>query len=89
MENELQELLALLRHGLLVAVILSAIPLCTGLVLGLVVSVLQAATQIQEQTISFVVKAAGIGAVLYVAAPWLSAELLFFAKQSFVVVSEY
>jgi len=81
-------LIELLQHGLLVAVLLSAVPLLTGLILGLLVSVVQAATQIQEQTISFVVKAAGIGAVLYFSAPWLSSELLFFARESFKIVTE-
>lgn len=85
MDYQVPELLTLLQHALFVAVLLSAIPLLTGLLLGLVVSVLQAATQIQEQTVSFVVKAAGIGSILYLSAPWLSAELLEFATESFLI----
>ena len=52
-------------------VILSAIPLAASLIVGLVVSVFQAATQIQEQTLTFVPKLVAVVVALCVAGPWM------------------
>jgi len=57
-------------------VLLSAIPLGTSMLVGLIVSVLQAATQIQEQTLTFVPKLVTICAVLFVAGPWMVRQLV-------------
>ena len=46
----------LLLYALLMSVLLSAFPLGASMIVGLIVSVLQAATQVQEQTLSFVPK---------------------------------
>ena len=75
-------------NAVYVAILLSSVPVGTGLVLGLIVSVLQAATQIQEQCISFAVKALGIGAVLYCTGGILGAELQLFTKEMFMQISE-
>ena len=49
-----------------------ALPLLlAGLIVGLAVSVFQAATQIQEQTLSFIPKIAALVVVLIVAGPWM------------------
>jgi flagellar biosynthetic protein FliQ len=50
--------------------------LLVGLVLGLVVSVFQAVTQIQEQTLSFIPKIIGLAVVLVVAGPWMLGQLI-------------
>jgi flagellar biosynthesis protein FliQ len=50
--------------------------LLVGLVLGLIVSVFQAVTQIQEQTLSFIPKIAGMAVVLVVLGPWMLGLLL-------------
>ena len=50
--------------------------LLVGLVVGLLVSIFQAATQIQEQTLSFIPKVAGLAVVLVVAGPWMLGQLL-------------
>jgi flagellar biosynthetic protein FliQ len=42
-----------------------------GLAVGLVISVLQAVTQIQEQTLSFIPKILGLVAVIAIAGPWM------------------
>ena len=48
--------LRILKEGLLLIITISALPMLAGMITGLVVSVLQATTQIQEQTLSFVPK---------------------------------
>jgi flagellar biosynthesis protein FliQ len=53
-----------------------ALPLLlVGLVIGLAVSVLQAVTQIQEQTLSFIPKVLGLVGVIAIAGPWMLGEI--------------
>ena len=54
-----------------IIILLSAPPLLTGLIIGLVISLLQAATQIQEMTLSFIPKLVGIGGSLIIAGHWM------------------
>jgi len=54
-----------------------ALPLLlVGLVIGLAVSVFQAVTQIQEQTLSFIPKVLGLVAVIAIAGPWMLGQVI-------------
>ena len=54
-----------------------ALPLlAVGLVVGLAVSIFQAVTQIQEQTLSFIPKILALAGVLIVGGPWMLNQLL-------------
>ena len=55
--------------------------LLVGLVLGLVVSVFQAVTQIQEQTLTFIPKIIGLAVVLVVAGPWMLGEIVSWTQE--------
>jgi flagellar biosynthesis protein FliQ len=50
--------------------------LVAGLVVGLAVSIFQAVTQIQEQTLSFIPKILALAGVLIVLGPWMLNQLL-------------
>jgi flagellar biosynthetic protein FliQ len=50
--------------------------LLAGLVVGLIVSVFQAVTQIQEQTLAFIPKIIAIAVVLVIAGPWMLGQVL-------------
>jgi flagellar biosynthesis protein FliQ len=50
--------------------------LVTGLAIGLVVSVFQTVTQIQEQSLTFIPKIVGVALVIVVAGPWMLSQLL-------------
>ena len=67
---------SLVCEGLVLAVMLSGIPLGCALVVGLISSVFQAATQIQEHCLGFVPKAAAVAAVLFFLGPWFFGELV-------------
>ncbi|MGQ9659015.1 MAG: flagellar biosynthesis protein FliQ [Thermochromatium sp.] len=54
-----------------VILLVSAPPLLSGLIIGLIISLFQAATQIQEMTLTFIPKLIGIGAALIIAGPWM------------------
>ena len=72
--------LRVIREGLLLVIILSAPPLLASLILGLFIGVFQAATQIQDQTVSFVPKLLVVIVVLVALGPLLGAQLLRFTQ---------
>lgn len=63
------------RDGIYVLLIVSAPPLLAALGVGLIVSLFQALTQIQEATLTFVPKAVALLLVLVLALPWMHAHL--------------
>lgn len=62
---------------------LSLIPIIVATVVGLIVSLLQALTQIQEQTLGFAVKLITISITLMVASSWMGSELLLYTQDIF------
>ena len=52
-----------------------------GLAIGLAVSVFQAVTQIQEQTLSFIPKVAGMAVLIVIAGPWMLGQLTNWTEQ--------
>lgn len=66
-----QSVLTLAQQALEVTVLISAPLLLTALAVGLLVSIFQAATQINEMTLSFVPKLLVIAVVLVWAGPWM------------------
>ncbi|MEX2672963.1 MAG: flagellar biosynthesis protein FliQ [Phycisphaeraceae bacterium] len=71
------------REALSLMLMLSFPILAAALVVGLVVSIMQAVTQVQEQTLSFVPKILGMGAMAILALPWMTLQLLDFAERMF------
>jgi len=68
--------------------ILSAPMLLSALIVGLVISIFQATTQIQEQTLSFVPKVLAIFLVLLFAGPWLLSTLMDFTLSIFDKIAD-
>ena len=62
--------------------------LIVAMIVGLVIAILQAATQIHEQTISFAPKAVAVGLTLFFLAPWMTNECIDFVKFIFEKISE-
>ena len=77
------QLIDITRQTLMVMLMLSIPVLVAGLTIGLIVSVLQAVTQIQEQTLSFVPKIIGMVLVAIIAMPWMITKLIAFSAQMF------
>lgn len=73
----------LAREALLVAVVLAAPMLLVGMAAGLAVGLIQALTQIQDQTVSFVPKLLAMAAVLVACLPWLMTRMLEFTRSVF------
>jgi flagellar biosynthetic protein FliQ len=72
------------REALLVALWISTPILVAGLLVGLVVSIAQAVTQIQEQTLSFVPKIAAMILVAVALLGWIATRMIEFAERMFV-----
>ncbi len=76
-------ILQIAREGLLLVLVASAPPLLASMGVGLIVAVLQATTQIQEQTLTFVPKLVAVFLSLIIAGPWIGAQLLRFTYTLF------
>jgi flagellar biosynthesis protein FliQ len=55
--------------------------LLTGLIIGLLVSIFQAVTSIQEQSLSFIPKIVGVAVLIVVLGPWMLDQLVNYAQQ--------
>ena len=66
----------LITQGMALTLKVSAPFLLAGLVVGLLVSIFQAVTSIQEQTLAFIPKILAIAGVLIVGGPWMLNQLL-------------
>ena len=75
-----EAMVQLLGEGLLLTVLMVAVLIVPSLVVGLVVSVFQAATQINEQTLSFLPRLLTTLITVMVAGPWLLARLIEFTR---------
>jgi flagellar biosynthetic protein FliQ len=73
----------LVREALMLMLSLSFPILLAALVIGLVVSILQAVTQVQEQTLSFVPKIVGMGITAVLVFPWMAKKIVDFAVAMF------
>jgi flagellar biosynthesis protein FliQ len=72
---------AYLQQSFMMVILCSGIPLAAGALAGLIVSILQTATQIQEQSIVYLVKFSAVCAVLTLMAPWFSSVLLHYMTE--------
>jgi flagellar biosynthetic protein FliQ len=78
----------LLRGGVLQTLLIAAPLLLIGMVVGLIISIFQATTSIQEQTLSFVPKIAAILGALILLGPWIMASMVQFTVRLFGRIPE-
>jgi len=71
------------QQALELTLMMSAPMLLTALIIGLIVSIFQAATQINEMTLSFIPKLIGMFAVLIISGPWMLGILLDYMTRLF------
>lgn len=70
-------------QGLLLILILSAPPILVSMFFGIIVAIFQAATQIQEQTLSFTIKLVAVTLTLMFTGPWLGSMIMGLANNIF------
>lgn len=83
------QVVQLAYQGLLLILILSAPPILVSLVFGLLVAIFQAATQIQEQTLSFTIKLVAVVLTLIAMGGWLGGQIMSFAANIFTHIAQW
>ena len=78
-----QDLVSSIIQAMLLVLWLSMPPILVASVVGILFSLVQALTQIQEQTLSFGVKLIAVGATLYLTARWVGGEIYNYAQSLF------
>lgn len=75
------------QNAVRTVLLVSAPMLLSGLIIGLMVSIFQAATQINEQTMTFVPKIVAVLLALIIAAPWIIQVMISFTQNVFQAIS--
>ena len=73
--------LALGREAISMTLLIAAPMLVLGLIVGVTISILQAVTQIQEMTLTFVPKIIAVAVALLVFLPWIISRLVMFTTR--------
>lgn len=81
------DILSFFRQAMLLVVVLSAPPLIIAVLVGVITSLLQAAMQLQDQTLPFCLKLVAVGGTLALTGRWLGVELLQLTQNAFVMMS--
>ncbi|MFZ4583735.1 MAG: flagellar biosynthetic protein FliQ [Acidimicrobiia bacterium] len=83
-----QSVLQIASQALMISLKLSAPILVVTLGIGLFVSMIQSATQIQEQSLTFVPKLAGVGLVILIAGNWMLGELMGYTRELYNLIPQ-
>ena len=78
-----ESVMTLGRHAMEITLMVAAPMLLVALIIGLIVSIFQAATQINEATLSFIPKLVGIFVAIVVSGPWMLSVMLDYMRQVF------
>ncbi len=73
----------LARNMIMTSLMIAAPMLVVALAVGLIISVIQAVTQIQEQTLSFVPKLVAVAATFIIALPWIIQIMVKYTSELF------
>ncbi len=82
------DVITLLREAVLMTAKLSAPILIVGMVVGLIVSIVQTTTSIQEQTLTFVPKLVAIGVAIIIFLSWMIQTLSEYTTRLIQVISQ-
>lgn len=80
------DVLVLFRQAMMLVVILSAPPLLVAVIVGVLVSLLQAVMQLQDQTLPFAIKLVMVGVTLALSGRWIGVELIELTQQAFTMI---
>jgi flagellar biosynthetic protein FliQ len=76
----------LAMQAIMIALKIAGPFLIAGLIVGLLVSIFQAATSIQEVTLSFIPKIVVTGAVIVIGGPWMLSQLIGYTQQLYLSI---
>ena len=76
----------LATQGMILALKIAGPILLLGLIIGLLVSIFQAVTSIQEQSLSFIPKIVGVAVLIVVLGPWMLDQLVGYAQNLYMSI---
>ena len=79
---------SLATQGMKLALEIGGPMMLVGLVVGLVVSIFQAVTSIQEQSLSFIPKIVALAAILVILGPWMLDQLVTYAQNLYMSIPQ-
>ena len=79
---------SLATQAMTLAVEIAGPMMLLGLVIGLVVSIFQAVTSIQEQSLSFIPKIIGLAALVVILGPWMLDQLVSYAQNLYLSIPQ-
>ena len=80
---------AIIRQGVITVLTVAGPMLGVGLIIGLLVSVFQATTQIQEQTLTFIPKILSVLGAIAIFGPWMLRVLIEFTQAIYMNINHY
>ncbi|MFU9136284.1 MULTISPECIES: type III secretion system export apparatus subunit SctS [unclassified Erwinia] len=80
------DILTLFRQAMLLVVVLSAPPLIVAVIVGVIVSLLQAVMQLQDQTLPFAIKLVAVGLALALSGRWIGIQLIELTQNAFAMM---
>lgn len=83
------QILQFTQQAMFLVLVLSLPPIVVASVVGVIVSLLQAITQVQEQTLSFALKLLGVTITIALTLAWLGRELLLYTANVFDMVPKF
>lgn len=76
------------KNALYMVMLISAPPLGLGLLVGVIISIFQATTQIQEQTLAFIPKIVAVFVSILLFGPWMLSLLLDYTQNLFLAIPQ-
>jgi flagellar biosynthetic protein FliQ len=80
--------ISLATQAMTLAVKIAGPILLAGLIIGLLVSIFQAVTSIQEQSLSFIPKVVGVAALIILLGPWMLDQLVSYTQNLFLSIPQ-
>lgn len=80
--------IGIMKDAIQTGLIISAPILAVSIIVGLIISILQATTQIQEQTLTFVPKLIAIAVVGLITGSWMLHEIVEFTERIFTYIAQ-
>ncbi len=79
----------LCRRAVQITLMMAGPMLLAGMIVGLIVSIFQATTQINEQTLTFIPKIVAVFVTLLIMTPWMIHNMILFAGSIFTSISTF
>lgn len=85
---EISDVMSVFQHSMVLAIKMAAPVLIVSMAVGLIISIFQAATQIHEQTLTFVPKLIAIAVILVFLGSWMMESMSDFVVYIFKTITE-